>query len=94
MAFQCVYERGENRDGWEDGSEISERGEEWKLLILLCVDDLVLCDESEEDLVMVGHFDELCRRKGLKINADKSNVIVLGEEEGLEYEVIMAGACV
>ena len=47
-------------------------------------DDLVLCGELEEDLrVMVGRFVELCRRRGLKVNADKSKGMVLGGEEGV-----------
>ena len=33
----------------------------------------VLCGESEKDLRgMVGHFFEVCRRRGLKFNAGKS----------------------
>ena len=52
---------------------------------LLYADDFVLCGESEEDLrAMVGSFVEVCRRKGLKVNAGNSKVILLGEEEGLE----------
>ena len=40
--------------------------------------------EMEEDLkVMVGHFVEVCKRKGLKINADESRMMVIGGEEGL-----------
>ena len=59
--------------------------------VLLYADDLVLCGESEEDLrAMVGHFAEVCRR-GLKVNEGKSKVIVLGVEEGLEYEVCVDG---
>ena len=55
---------------------------------LLNADDLVLCGESEEDLrVMVGRFTEVCRRRGMKVNAGKSKVIVLNGEEGLECEV-------
>ena len=55
---------------------------------LLYADDLVLCDESEEDLkAIVGRFIEVCRRIGLKVNAGKSKVILLGGEEGLECEV-------
>ena len=55
---------------------------------LLYADDLVLCGESENDLrVMVGRFAELFRRRGLKINAGKSRVMVLNGEEGLECEV-------
>ena len=38
---------------------------EWRLPGLLYADDLVLYGESEEDLrVMVGHFTEVCRRRG------------------------------
>ena len=48
----------------------------------------VLCGESEEDLrAMVRRFAEVCRRGRLKVNADKSKVMVLNREEGLECEV-------
>ena len=51
---------------------------------LLYADDLVLCGESKEDLrTMVGRFVEVCRR-GLKVNAGKSKVMVLHGEAGLE----------
>ena len=51
--------------------------EEWRLPGLLYADDLVLCGESEEDLrVMVGQFAEVCRRRGLKVNAGKNKVMV------------------
>ena len=59
---------------------------------LLYADDLVLCGESEENLrVMVGRFAEVCRRRGLKFNEDKSKVMVLNGEEGLECEVHVDG---
>ena len=46
----------------------------------------LLYGELEEDLrAVVGHFVELCRR-GMKINAGKSKVMLLGREEELEYE--------
>ena len=52
---------------------------------------LVLCAESEEDLkVMVGHFVEVCKRKGPKVNTGKSKVMMLGEE-GLECEIPVDG---
>ena len=64
-----------------------EERREGKLPGLLYTDDLVVCDESEEDLrVMVGRFVEMCRRR-LKVNADKSKVRVLKGEERLECEV-------
>ena len=59
-----------------------EEGREWRLTHLLYADSLVLCGKSEENLrgIMVGHFVEACRRRGLKVNAGKSKVI--GREEG------------
>ena len=55
-----------------------EDGREWRLPGLLYADDLVLCGESEENLrVIAGRFVEVCRRRGLKVNAGKSNVMVL-----------------
>ena len=54
----------------------------------LYANNLVQCGESEEDLrVMVGWFAEVCRKRGLKVNAGKSNVMVLNGEERLECEV-------
>ena len=65
-----------------------ENGREWRLPGLLYAYDLVLCGESEEELmVMLGRFAEVCRRRGLRVNAGKSQVSVLFEEEGLECEV-------
>ena len=70
------------------GVRFQEEGREWGLPGLFYADDLVLCDESEEELrAMVGRFAKVCRRKGLKVNAGKSKVILLGGEEGLECEV-------
>ena len=40
---------------------------------------------------MVGHFVEMCRRRGLKVNAGKSKVMFLNGEEGLESEVYIDG---
>ena len=37
--------------------------------------------------MMVGRFAGFCRRRGLKVNAGKSKVIVLNREEGLQCEV-------
>ena len=41
----------------------------------------------------MGYFVEMCRRKGLKANADKSEVIVLNGKEELEYEVNVEWIC-
>ena len=37
----------------------------------------------------MGLFIEVCRRRGLKINADKSKVMLLGGEARLECEVCL-----
>ena len=52
--------------------------------VSLYIDDLFFCGESEEDLrAMLGRFVDVCRGRGLKVNAGKSRVIVLGWEEEL-----------
>ena len=40
----------------------------------------------------MGHFVEVCRRRGLKVNAGKNKVIVLDGEE-LECEVCVDRIC-
>ena len=72
------------------GVRFLEDGREWRLSGLLYADDLVLCGDSKEDLVMVGCFVEVCRRRGLKGDADKGKVMVLGGE-GLECETRVDG---
>ena len=45
---------------------------------LLYADDLVLCGESEESLSrLVEGFGRVCKRRGLKINVDKSKMMVV-----------------
>ena len=39
----------------------------------------------------MGCFVEVCRRRGLKVNASRSKVIVVGGKEGLEFEVSVDG---
>ena len=64
------------------GVRFQEKGREWRLPGLLFADDLVLCGESEEDLwAMVGRLVEARRKKGLKVNAGNSMIMVLGGEE-------------
>ena len=54
LAFHCD-EGGENGDGEEGESRLPG---------LSYADNLVLCDESDEDLsAMVGRFVEVCRRR-------------------------------
>ena len=42
-----------------------------------------MCDSEEDMRAMVGRYVEVCRRSGLKVNAGKSKVMVLGGEERL-----------
>ena len=59
------------------GVRFLEVAREWRLPGLLYVDDLVLCSELEEDhKVMVEHFVEVRKRRGLNVNANKSNAMV------------------
>ena len=43
---------------------------------------------------MLGRFVEVGMRRGLKVNAGKSELMVLGVEEGLECEVCVNGIVV
>ena len=70
---------------------LKEEGE-WRLPSLLYADDLVPCGVSEEDLgAMMGWFVEVCRKRGLKVNAGKSKVMVMNGEEGFECEDYVDG---
>ena len=42
--------------------------------------------------MMVRRFVEVCRRRDPRVKADKSKVMVLGWEEGLEYEIPVEGS--
>ena len=95
LAVQCIYgwsdEGGEYGEG-KKWSELPGEWREWRFPGFSYADDLVLCGESEENLMlMVGRFAEVCRRRGLKFNAGKSKVMVLNGEEGLECEVHVDG---
>ena len=86
--YQCTYrcsdKRGENGDG--------EEGREWRLSGLSYANGFSLCGESEEGIMaMVGRLVEVFRRRCLKVNADKSKVMLLVGEEGLGWEVRVHG---
>ena len=74
------------------GVRFLEDRREWRLPGLLYVDDLAVCGESEEELrAMVKQFAEVFRRRGVKVNAGKSKVMVMNGEQGLEREVHVDG---
>ena len=41
--------------------------------------------------MMVGRFAEVCRRRGLKVNEDKSKVMVLNGKMGVDCEALVDG---
>ena len=83
-----VYMYAVMKEMKKDGSEVSGEGERLEMPGFIYADDFSLCDESEEDVkVRVGCFVEVCRRRGLKVNANKSKVMVLGGEEELKCEI-------
>ena len=62
-----------------------QEGREWILPGFLYADNLVLCSKLKEDQrAMVGCFVEVCKRRGLKVNAGKRKMMVLVGEEGLD----------
>src|SRR5678816_3326092 len=66
-------------------------GGEWRVPYLLYADDLVLYGESEESLRrLVERFGRVCKRRGLKVNVDKSKVMVVSEDSP-QCEVILDG---
>ena len=86
--LQCVYGCSDERGESGDGVRFQEKGREWRLPGHMYADDFVLYGEVKEDMnVMLGYFVEVCRRRGLEVNADKSKAMVLGRKEGLECEV-------
>ena len=80
LAVQSIYGWSDERSEDWDGKEGIELSGGWERVEN--PDDMVLCGESEEDLrVMVGRFTEVCRRRGLKVSAGKSKVMVLNGDE-------------
>src|SRR5678816_3342672 len=74
-----------------NGVRMMENGGEWRVPNLLYADDLVLCGESEESLRgLVERFGRVCKRKGLKVNIDKSKVVVVSEDSP-QCEVMLDG---
>ena len=61
----------------EVGVKMCANGEEWLLNAILFADDTALIAESESDLQkLVKIFDNVCKRRKLKVNVDKSKVMV------------------
>ena len=73
------------RGGWIN----FKKREESEDFLASCMQMTWICVVSIEEHLraMVGHFAEVCRRRGLKDNSGKSKVMVLGGDEELECEI-------
>ena len=71
------------------GAKLMNEESEWRMITSLFADDTVLFAESEEELQrVVNEFYEVCKRRKLKVNCDKSKVMVF---ERRKTEVIDFG---
>ena len=74
------------------GIGLERDGIEWTLSDLMYADDVVFMAKSERELsVMIQNFDYVCKRRGLKVNVDKSKVMIVGENVDHACEVRMNG---
>ena len=65
---------------------------EWRISDLLYADDVAFVAESGSELnEMVNKFNRVCIRRGLKINADKSKVLIVGGREDEGHVVSLDG---
>ena len=59
------------------GAKMMEEGNEWCMITSLFADDTVLFAESEQELQrVVSEFHNVCQRRKLKVNCEKSKVMV------------------
>ncbi len=80
MAVQYLhgwcYEKGEGKVG-KVGVRMYDEERKWVLNSTLFADDTVLIAESESDLQnVVNVFHSVCKRRQLKVNVNKSKVMV------------------
>lgn len=60
----------------DSGVLINHGEREWKSPLLLYADDALFFPESQELDRVVGRVDDMCRRKMLKVNANKGKMLV------------------
>ena len=71
------------------GVEMCVNDDKWMLNTILFADDTVLIAENEKDLQkLVNVFDSVCKRRKLKVNVNKSKVIVFerSRSEVVDFE--------
>ncbi len=67
---------------WNLGARLNVRGVEQPVVVGIYADDTALLAESEGTLQrIVDEFGRVCKRRKLKVNAGKSKVMVLREQE-------------
>lgn len=72
--------------------KLEHESREWEINQLLYEDDTVLIADSEKQLQkMVNVFGEVCWRRKLKVNADKSKVMVVSRDGGYGVDVLLNG---
>ena len=78
LALLCIYgssEEGVENRGGEEGMRFQEEG---RFPGLLYVDDLILFGKSKENLrEIVRRFVEVCKGRGLKVNAGISKIMCM-----------------
>ncbi len=61
----------------EAGVRMCAEGRKWVLNSILFSDDTVLIAENESDFQnLVSIFDNVCKRRKLKVNVNKSKVVI------------------
>ena len=74
------------------GVTLRRDGRVWKLPVLLFADDTVLLSEDEWELQgLVREFGSVCKKRNLKVNANKSKVMVFERSEDTECRVSLEG---
>ncbi len=72
------------------GAELRLNGEGWSVVTCLFVDDTLLLAESKRDLQrVINEFCSICKRRKLKVIAEKSKVMVFerSEEEVIDCNI-------
>jgi len=74
------------------GVRLEVNGNEWRVSDLLYADDVVFMSETEAELrSMIECFNNVSNRRGLRVNASKSKVMVVGKGEGVVCQIDLNG---
>ena len=74
------------------GVVLGEGGERWRINHIMFADDVVLMGDSDKELQeMVSKFEEMCRRRKLRVNVNKSKVMRMGKRRSSPLEIKLEG---